>query len=74
MRMRILRCVSRSTTPLRFRLRVVVATLEAEFAEDDPPSLGGIPVHDTTGEESPEQHPGLAKCGAVAGERKRASR
>lgn len=63
---------NRRTTPFRLRL-CVIATLEADFTDEEPPSLGGIPVYDTTAEESPEA-PALAKCGAAVGERKRASR
>ena len=43
---------------VRVRLRIV-ATLEAEFADEEPASLPGVPVYDTTAEPAPDA---LAKC------------
>lgn len=44
-----------------------------EFADEDPPSLSGMPVYTTDGEEVTQTRgPGLAKCGPVRDERKKA--
>ncbi len=53
----------RTTTTLTV-LRVV-----EEFHDDEPASLPGIPVYDTTAEAVPEPRP-LAKCPAPARQRK----
>ncbi|HKY41352.1 MAG TPA: hypothetical protein VJN18_35710 [Polyangiaceae bacterium] len=45
-------------TTTTFFLRVV----EEHFSDDEPPSLTGIPVVETTGETIPEQPCPLAKC------------
>jgi hypothetical protein len=63
---------TRRLTPMRFRLQLVVATLEIDFDADEHPSLPGMQVYDTTCDEPSSVRPGLAKCGPVAGERKRA--
>lgn len=59
----------RRTTTITLR---VVETIERDDAHDDePPSLGGIPVYDTTAVDVADQRgPSLAKCGAT-GERRR---
>ena len=59
----------RRTTTITLR---VVETIERDddFA-DEPPSLSGIPVYDTTAEPIAERGPGLAKCGAAGAERGR---
>lgn len=62
----------RRTTDLQtphFRLRVV-----EEFPDDDLPSLPGVPVVEAEGEDVTDRYRPIAKCGAVAGERKRVAR
>jgi len=56
-------------TPTRLRLRLVI---DAEFTEDETPSLPGIVV-ETTGEDITHvtRSAGLRKCGQVEPERRR---
>lgn len=63
----------RRTTTLTV-LRVVETIERDDYADDEHPSLSGIPTYDTTAEPIEERLPGLAKCGAVAGERRKAAR
>jgi len=55
--------LQRRTTDLRFTLRVV-----EEFNEEETPSLPGIPVVETTGEDITHvtRSAGLRKCGPAA--------
>jgi hypothetical protein len=63
----------RRTTEFRMHLRVVEES-DTPFTEDEHPSLPGMTVYDTTGSEvvTETRGPSLAKCGAVASERRRA--
>jgi hypothetical protein len=62
----------RRTTEFRMHLRVVEES-DTPVTEDEHPSLPGMTVYDTTGEEiTGTRGPALAKCGAVASERRRA--
>jgi hypothetical protein len=53
---------------------LTVLRVVEEYSDDETPSLPGMPVVETDGTDVTDQYRPLAKCGAVAGERRKAAR